>query len=101
MNRCRRKKLENSFFSSSLFSFLPFRLDINEEKKENPLTYPATTINKWRKKEEAKEKKAQKVSSLTRRISLSQRRRREKKVVSPYIHTYKLSPLSITIRPNK
>jgi hypothetical protein len=87
MNRCRRKKLENSFFSSSLFSFLPFRLDINEEKKENPLTYPATTINKWRKKEEAKEKKSAKsFFAHSSHFSIAAKKKRKKSRLTIHAH---------------
>jgi hypothetical protein len=76
----KRKKRKKCFFSSSLFSFLPFRLDTNAEKKKIPMMHPTTTINKRRKKKEAtKEKKnAKKFSSRTRRISPPRRRKREK-----------------------
>jgi len=83
-----KKKRESFFFSPSLFSFLPFRLDTNEEKEKIYLAHSSTTINKSRKKRRnRREKRAQKISSLTRRISLPQRRR-EEKIVPTYTHTH-------------
>ncbi len=82
------EKKRKFFFSPSLFSFLPFRLDTNEEKEKIYLAHSSTTINKSRKKRRnRREKRAQKISSLTRRISLPQRRR-EEKIVPTYTHTH-------------
>jgi hypothetical protein len=96
----KRKKRKKCFFSSSLFSFLPFRLDTNAEKKKIPMMHPTTTINKRRKKRKRrKRKKTQKSFLLALAAFLHREEEREKKTrLTTHIH--KPSPFSIAIQSN-
>jgi hypothetical protein len=80
-----KKKRESFFFSPSLFSFLPFRLDTNEEKEKIYLAHSSTTINKSRKKEEIEEKKERK-KFLRSLAAFLYRREEEKKKSSQRTH---------------
>lgn len=105
IDRFDEEEKKRKFFFSRFLSSLFFRSDWirTKKKRKSHLAHSSTTINKSRKKEEIEEKKERKkISSLTRRISLPQRRRREEEKNRPNVHTYKLSPLSITtIQLNK